>query len=70
MGIAKHRSAVVMVGLLASAVFMYLAVRRLDLAALKVVWASVPCCTSIVVPALRLEPALSIRKVPRQRAFS
>jgi len=40
MAIAKHRSAVVMVGLLASAVFMYLAVRRLDLASLKVVWAS------------------------------
>ena len=40
MGIAKHRSAVVIVGLLASAVFMYLAVRRLDLAQLKVVWAS------------------------------
>ncbi len=39
MGIAKHRSAVMMVGLLASAVFMYLAVRRLDLASLKVVWA-------------------------------
>ena len=40
MGIAKQRSAVMIVGLLASAVFMYLAVRRLDLAQLKVVWAS------------------------------
>ncbi|MBX3192509.1 MAG: flippase-like domain-containing protein [Labilithrix sp.] len=37
-GIAKHRKAVVAIGLLASAAFMYLAVRRLDLASLKTVW--------------------------------
>src|SRR3954452_6483199 len=40
MAIAKHRTAVMAIGLLASAVFMYLAVRRLDFAELKVVWAS------------------------------
>lgn len=39
-GIAKHRKTVVALGLVASAVFMYLAVRRLDFAALRSVWAN------------------------------
>jgi uncharacterized protein (TIRG00374 family) len=38
--LAKHRKTIVVLGLVASAVFMYLAVRRLDLAALKTVWAN------------------------------
>lgn len=37
-GLAKHRTSVVVVGLAASAVFVYLAVRRLDVAALGTVW--------------------------------